>query len=171
MDSLATPKNAANSKEAPELLVSVSSFEDGYIALDDGYIVLDAISPSQTAASISDSPSTLETSAGVATSESTSAAGAAATLVTDGAYHEYVPASERWYSILVGHEPGVYRGPVQALEPVCGPHARIIRHHSEEEAVRIFEEALFAGSVRRYIVPAPIDEVLSPADFTGGYVM
>ncbi|KDR76768.1 hypothetical protein GALMADRAFT_139650 [Galerina marginata CBS 339.88] len=91
--------------------------------------------------------------------------------VITGTFHPFVPASERWYVVVIGPAPGVYQGATQALAHAGGPNGRFTRHASLAESIRVFEIALLAGEVRRVVVPPPIDTVLTPLDFPNGYLM
>ncbi|KAF8953077.1 hypothetical protein BDZ97DRAFT_1930042 [Flammula alnicola] len=79
-------------------------------------------------------------------------------------FRDFVPASARWYTMIAGPNPGVFQG-LQNIPNRAVSNAVIGRHGSEEEARKIFNEALDNGAVRRISDGSTV--VLTRADVYG----
>ncbi|EDR12085.1 uncharacterized protein LACBIDRAFT_324504 [Laccaria bicolor S238N-H82] len=68
-------------------------------------------------------------------------------------YHPFVAAEDRWYAVLVGRVPGVYRGSHHIGPNVNGISGFVVnRYKSEQEAQSAYDAGLDAGHVVEVIM-------------------
>ncbi|KAF9455514.1 hypothetical protein BDZ94DRAFT_1278016 [Collybia nuda] len=62
-------------------------------------------------------------------------------------------ADERWYTVTVGRNPGVFHSSAEVTDNVCGiPGGNPARYHTEAEARAAFDAALAARLVRQVTI-------------------
>ncbi|KAF9463295.1 hypothetical protein BDZ94DRAFT_617722 [Collybia nuda] len=63
------------------------------------------------------------------------------------------PTNERWYTVTVGRNPGVFCSSAEVTDNVCGiPGGNPARYHTEAQARAAFDSALAARLVRQVTI-------------------